>query len=98
MEMQKRNAGYKAADYIEDGMIIGLGSGSTVNFMLEELGNRVKHGLKIKGVPTSKKTEKLANKLGIPLIELTDKIKIDLAIDGADEIDPHRNLLKGGGG
>lgn len=98
MEDKKRNAGYEAANYIKDGMIVGLGSGSTVNWMMKKLGEKVVAGLNIQGIPSSNKTKKLANQLGIPLIELTDDVIIDIAIDGADEIDPEYNLLKGGGG
>ncbi|MFC4557660.1 ribose-5-phosphate isomerase RpiA [Virgibacillus kekensis] len=97
-DTNKKMAGEEAVNYIEDGMIVGLGSGSTVNFMLKKLGERVKEGLKVKGIPTSIKTERLARELGIPLIESVNIERIDLAIDGADEVDNDLHLLKGGGG
>ncbi|MRH44484.1 ribose 5-phosphate isomerase A [Aquibacillus halophilus] len=99
MDINKKIAGEEAVNYIKDGMTIGLGSGSTVNWMLKKLANRVKNeGLNIKGIPTSIKTELLAKDLGIPLTNFTDVEQIDLAIDGADEVDNNLNLLKGGGG
>ncbi|WP_306798540.1 ribose-5-phosphate isomerase RpiA [Oceanobacillus saliphilus] len=98
MELNKKSAGEEAVKYIENGMTIGLGSGSTINWMLQKLGESVKEGLDIKGVPTSIKTELLAKGLGIPLVDFSEVTQIDLAIDGADEVDPGLNLLKGGGG
>lgn len=96
--IEKKQAAEEGIKYIKDGMTVGLGSGSTVNEMLELLGERVCSGLNIKGIPTSKKTELLASKLGIPLIEFSNDIEIDVAIDGTDEVDANYNLLKGGGG
>lgn len=98
-ENQKKLVGEAAVKYIENGMIVGLGSGSTVNWMLQSLAKRIEEeNLQIECIPTSKKTEKLANELGIPLIDESSIKKIDLAIDGADEVDPQYNLVKGGGG
>lgn len=97
-EMNKKNAGEVAVKYIEDGMVIGLGSGSTVYWMLRKLGESVKAGLDIKGIPTSIKTELLAKEFGIPLTQFSKVDQIDIAIDGADEVDNDFNLLKGGGG
>lgn len=94
----KKIIGEAAADYIKDGMTIGLGSGSTINWMLKKLGERVQEGLNIRGIPTSKKTELLARELGIPLTDFSEIERIDLAIDGADEIDEYFTLIKGGGG
>lgn len=94
----KKIAGEKAVEYIKDGMIVGLGTGSTVYWTIHKIGELIKDGLQIHGVPTSMETERLANKLGIPLIELIDLNKIDLTIDGADEIDARLDLIKGGGG
>lgn len=94
----KKKAGERAADFIEDGMTIGLGSGSTVYWMMERLGELVERGLKIQGVPSSTRTEGWAKEFGIPLINLDFVPSIDLAIDGADEIDERLNLIKGGGG
>lgn len=98
IDTNKKIAGEKAVDYIVDGMTVGLGSGSTVNYMLKMLGERVKEGLDIKGIPTSVKTERLAKELGIPLIDYSGLQQIDIAIDGADEVDHNLCLLKGGGG
>lgn len=97
-EREKKIAAEAAVDYIKDGMIIGLGSGSTVNYMIRKLGERVKEGLNVQGIPSSKKTEKLANEVGVPLIDFSSVEHIDLGIDGADEVDGNLNLLKGGGG
>ncbi|WP_010284835.1 ribose-5-phosphate isomerase RpiA [Bacillus timonensis] len=95
---EKKAVGEKAIEYIEDGMVVGLGTGSTVFYTISKLGECVKSGLSIQGVPTSKQTEKLATKVGIPLISLNRVEQIDVAIDGADEVDPDLNLIKGGGG
>ncbi|WP_200410977.1 ribose-5-phosphate isomerase RpiA [Virgibacillus salexigens] len=96
--INKRAAGEAAVDYIVSGMTVGLGSGSTVDYMLDKLAEKVKEGLKVQGVPTSKKTEKLAKHLGIPIVDFATITKVDLAIDGADEVDPSFHLIKGGGG
>ena len=94
----KRLAGERAADYVRDGMAVGLGTGSTVYFALLRLSERVRAGLKIRCVPTSRATEELARKLKLPLMEPALGEELDLVIDGADEVDPHCNLIKGGGG
>lgn len=94
----KQLVGEAAAAHVKDGMIVGLGTGSTAYFAIMKIGEMVKNGLKIKGVPTSKQTEQLANELGIPLLAMSEVTKIDLTIDGADEFDIHKNLIKGGGG
>ena len=95
----KRLAGIRACDFVESGMLVGLGTGSTVRYTILELGKRIKNdGLKIRGVPTSLATESLALELGIPLIELPPDKKLDIIIDGADEFDLGFNLIKGGGG
>jgi ribose 5-phosphate isomerase A len=95
---EKKKVGEKAADYVKDGMVIGLGTGSTVFYTLTKLGQLVQQGLSIKGIPTSLQTEKLAKELGIPLVSFNEIEQIDLAIDGADEVNPDLNLIKGGGG
>ncbi|MEH7226448.1 ribose-5-phosphate isomerase RpiA [Bacillus sp. JJ1566] len=95
---EKKVVGEKAIDYIKDGMVVGLGTGSTVFYTISKLGELVKNGLSIKGIPTSKQTEKLAKEVGIPLIPFNEVEQIDVAIDGADEVDPDLNLIKGGGG
>jgi len=94
----KKIVAIKSVNYIEDGMIVGLGSGSTVNQMLYALGQRINEGLKVKCIPASKKTERLAKDLNIPLTDFSKVSKIDLTIDGADEVDGDLNLIKGGGG
>ena len=97
-EELKKLAGEKAADYIEDGMIVGLGTGSTVEYTLKKLGKLVKSGLKIKGIPTSVHTKRIAIEQEIPLTNLEENPVIDITIDGADEVDSNLNLIKGGGG
>lgn len=95
----KQLAGDAAATFVEDGMVIGLGSGTTATQMIYAVGRRIQEGLSITGaVPTSQATEELARKLGIPLTDLDTHPVLDLAIDGADEIDSQLRLIKGGGG
>jgi ribose 5-phosphate isomerase A len=94
----KKKVGVYAADLVTEGTTIGIGSGSTVYWLIEELGNRVKQGLKITVVPTSLQTKQLASKVNIPVSDLNDIDTLILTIDGADEIDPQGQLIKGGGG
>ena len=94
----KQMAGEKAAEYVNDGMVVGLGTGSTVYYTIVKLGEMVRDGLDIIGIPTSLETERIAKEVGIPLTTLEEHPVIDLTIDGADEIDPKLNLIKGGGG
>ncbi|MBW8351064.1 ribose-5-phosphate isomerase RpiA [Bacillus sp. IITD106] len=94
----KKLAGEKAVEFVNDDMIVGLGTGSTVYWSILKLGELVKQGLNIKGVPTSKQTEQLAKELGIPLVNLSSIEQIDITIDGADETNPEFELIKGGGG
>lgn len=94
----KKLAGEKAVHYVKDGMIIGLGTGSTVYWTIKKLGELVKNGLEIRCVPTSKNTEILAKKVGIPLITISEVNELDLTIDGADEVNRNLDLIKGGGG
>ncbi|WP_430476891.1 ribose 5-phosphate isomerase A [Bacillus cereus] len=94
----KQLAGEYAAGFVQDGMKVGLGTGSTVYWTIQKLGKRVQKGLSIQAVPTSKETEILAQQLNIPLISLNDIQTLDLTIDGADEIDSNLQLIKGGGG
>lgn len=98
MSQAKEACGRRAAAFVEDGMTVGLGTGSTVRFTLLELAERVRAGLKLRGVPTSIETEKLARELNIPLVTLDEVTSIDVTIDGADEIDAEFRLVKGGGG
>src|SRR5208337_4460494 len=97
-EEEKEAAGRAAARLVRDGDIVGLGTGSTAYFAVVALGERVKAGLKIIGIPSSALTADLARQLGIPLTTLDEHPEIDITIDGADEIDPKLNLIKGGGG
>jgi len=97
-EKLKNLAGEKAVDHIEDGMIVGLGTGSTVEYTLRKLGKLVKEGLKIQGIPTSIHTQRVAKEEKIPLTTLDENPVIDVTIDGADEVDSDLNLIKGGGG
>src|SRR2546426_6919830 len=93
----KRAAAEKALELVRDGMLLGLGSGSTVRYFTEGVGRLVADGMKVRGVPTSRETAELAAECGIPIItELVGEI--DLAVDGADEVDPALNLIKGRGG
>lgn len=95
----KKMVGEAAARLVEDGMVIGLGSGTTAAFLVRALAERLRGGLRIVGaVPTSRETAQLASSLGIPLVTLETHPTLDLDIDGADEIDPQLNLIKGAGG
>ena len=97
-EELKKLAGEKAVDHIEDGMIIGLGTGSTIEYALRKIGKLCREGLDIKGIPTSIHTKRIATEEKIPLTTLDENPVIDLTIDGADEVDSNLNLIKGGGG
>jgi len=94
----KRAAAARALAYVEDGMQLGLGTGSTAKHFVELLGERVRGGLRVIGVPTSEATRADAERCGVPLTTLDEIDSLDLTIDGADEIDPALNLIKGGGG
>jgi ribose 5-phosphate isomerase A len=94
----KEAAGRAAADLVEDGMTLGLGTGSTVHFALLRLAERAREGLSVRGVPTSLDTERKARALGLALLSLEEVAELDLTIDGADEIDGRFDMIKGGGG
>lgn len=94
----KREAARRALDYVEDGMVVGLGTGSTAAEFVDLLGQRVQDGLRITGVPTSEATLTQALGLGIPMATIDEQPEIDLTVDGADELDRHLRLIKGGGG
>jgi len=94
----KQIAGEKAVEYVKDGMVVGLGTGSTVFYAIKKISEGVKNGLDIIGIPTSVETEKLAKQIGIQLSTLEEHPVIDVTIDGADEIDKKLNLIKGMGG
>lgn len=94
----KQAAAFKAVSYIEDGMVVGLGTGSTAYWAIHYVAERVAQGLKIVSVATSEETARIATEKGITISSLDSVDYIDIDIDGADETDPHRNLIKGGGG
>lgn len=94
----KEAAGRRAAEFVSDGMVVGLGTGSTALHAIRALGERVAEGLSIRGIPTSEASRRLATERGIPLVGLGEVPYIDVTIDGADEVDPHLSLIKGGGG
>lgn len=99
MEALKKKAAASAVGLLKSGQVVGLGTGSTANYMIAEVGKLVRAGrLKISGVPTSNATEKLARGNGIPLTTLYDHPDVDITIDGADQIDKNLNMIKGGGG
>lgn len=98
LEKEKELAAKEAVKYLKDDTIIGLGTGSTIYYVIKEIGELVKNGLKIQGVPTSNQTQELAISLGIPLIDINTIDKIDITIDGADEFTKDLTLIKGGGG
>jgi ribose 5-phosphate isomerase A len=97
-DLAKFNAAQKALDFVKDGMIVGLGTGSTSAHFVRLLGERVRQGLNVKGVPTSEATKALAEEAGVPLLSISQITSIDVDVDGADEIDPAFRLIKGGGG
>jgi ribose 5-phosphate isomerase A len=97
-EAQKREAATRAVQFVQPGMRLGLGTGSTVKHFLDLLAGRMRDGCKIVGVPTSEATRAQAERLGIPLIDLDQCGSLNLTVDGADEIDPELRLIKGGGG
>src|SRR5258708_548945 len=97
-DREKEAAGRGSGKLVRDGGIVGLGTGSTAAYAVRFLGERVQAGLKIRCIPTSIHTQDLAASLGIPLTTLDECQQIDLTIDGADEVDPALQLIKGGGG
>lgn len=98
MDDLKRQAAARAVEQVRDGMKLGLGTGSTAKHFVELLGERVKAGLKVVGVPTSEATRADAERCGVLLTTLDEVDRLDLTVDGADEIDPNLELIKGGGG
>lgn len=95
---EKRMAARRALEFVEDGMSLGLGSGTTSAIFIEELGERVKQGLRVRGIATSVASQQLAESLSIPITNFEECPVLDLAIDGADEVGPGLALIKGGGG
>jgi ribose 5-phosphate isomerase A len=98
MDALKRQAAARALEHVQDGMKLGLGTGSTAKHFVDLLGEKVRAGMKVVGVPTSEATRAQAEACGIPLTTLDDIDRLDLTVDGADEMDPALNLIKGGGG
>ena len=96
----KKKAAVRAVDFIESGMVIGLGTGSTANYAIKHIGEKIRSGKlrNVVGIPSSERSEILAQELNIPLADLEAQPAIDLTIDGADEVDPDLNVIKGGGG
>ncbi len=97
-EEAKKKAAHEATKYIRDGMVVGLGTGSTARYAIEKIGMLISDGYDIIGIPTSKESEAMARRLGIKIGDINDYDTIDVTIDGADEIDENLNLIKGGGG
>ncbi len=97
-DQEKRRAAAYSLRFIEDGMTVGLGSGSTASHFIASLGQRVGQGLRIRAIPTSEKSRTLARQARIELTDFSQTDRLDVTVDGADEIDPRLNLIKGGGG
>ena len=97
-DLAKRAAAEKALTYVQDGMVLGLGTGSTVEAGFERLSRLISEGLRVTCVSSSTRTTQRARQLGIPLVEFDEVRTIDLSIDGADQVDPHYAMIKGGGG
>ncbi len=95
---EKKAAARRAVEFVRDGQVVGLGSGSTASFAISFLAERVKSGLEIVGIPTSVRSASLASELGIRLTTFDEHPEIDVTIDGADEVNPALHLIKGGGG
>ncbi len=97
-EELKKMAAYEAVKEVKDGMVVGLGTGSTAKYAIIKLGEMIKEGIEIVGIATSLKSERLAKEVGIKVADINEYEEIDITIDGADEVDEKRNLIKGGGG
>ncbi|SRR5712692_2699581 len=97
-DQEKQAAARASLRFIRDGQVVGLGTGSTAAFFIRLLGEQVRNGLRIRGIPTSDRSKELALTLGIPLTTLEECPEIAVTVDGADEVDPKLRLIKGGGG
>src|SRR5579863_3091500 len=97
-DQEKEAAARARLRFVKDGQVVGLGTGSTAAFFIKLLGEQVKNGLRIRGIPTSERSGELAASLGIPLTTLDECQEIAVTVDGADEVDPQLRLIKGGGG
>jgi ribose 5-phosphate isomerase A len=98
MEQEKQEAARRSLTFVKDGYVVGLGTGSTASYAISLLGERVREGLNILAIPTSVKSRDLAARVGIPLVSFEESPLIDVTIDGADEVNPALQLIKGGGG
>jgi ribose 5-phosphate isomerase A len=98
--LKKQAAEYAVDNFVEPGMLVGLGHGSTASFAIHKISNKLQNGdlTSITAIACSKETEALASSMGIPIVEIQPTTRIDVTIDGADEVDPDLNLIKGGGG
>src|ERR1700730_14613265 len=97
-DQEKEAAARASLRFVKDGQVIGLGTGSTAAYFIQLLGEQVKNGLRIRGIPSSDRSREQAASLGIPLTTLDEYQQIDVTVDGADEVDPELRLIKGGGG
>jgi ribose 5-phosphate isomerase A len=97
-DQEKEAAARASLEFVKDGMVVGLGTGSTAAYFIKLLAEKVKNGLHVRGIPTSIHSGELAKSLGIPVITLDDCQEIAVTVDGADEVDPQLRLIKGGGG
>ena len=97
-DQEKEAAARASLQFVKDGQVVGLGTGSTAAYFIKMLGDEVKRGLRIRGIPTSVRSGELAASLGIPLTTLDECQEIAVTVDGADEVDPQLRLIKGGGG
>ena len=97
-DQEKEAAARASLKFVKDGQVVGLGTGSTAAYFIKLLGDKVRNGLRVRGIPTSDRSREMALSLGIPLITLDECQEIDVTVDGADEVDPQLRLIKGGGG
>jgi ribose 5-phosphate isomerase A len=97
-DQEKEAAARAGLRFVEDGQVVGLGTGSTAAYFIKLLGEKVRNGMRVRGIPTSDRSRELAESLGIPLTTLDECQEIAVTVDGADEVDPQLRLIKGGGG
>jgi ribose 5-phosphate isomerase A len=97
-DQEKEAAARASLRFVEDGQVVGLGTGSTAAYFIKLLGEKVRNGTRVRGIPTSDRSRELAESLGIPLTTLDECQEIAVTVDGADEVDPQLRLIKGGGG
>jgi len=98
VDKAKELAAHRSLEFIQDGMVVGIGTGTTATYFIKLLGERVKQGLKVRGISSSKASEELARSLGVAMIDFHEATEIDVTIDGADEVTHQLDLIKGGGG